>query len=223
MKKITAIILSLLVVLSLASCSSKETKEETTTAAETSTEASEESTRKEVDFSNMTVGKIKKISGNQITLELGEIDKDSIEKPEGASKFDPDNMPEGMSKPEGMSRPENMPEDASGFDPSNMPEGMTKPEGMTRPENMPEGAEDFDPSNMPEGFSFGGFPGGSFSSSITATVNYTGETARYTIPAEVKVGSGDYTSLEKDMVVALGFDEDGIVNSVMLITEKGTD
>lgn len=220
MKKIIAVLLCLLLVMAFAACSksaddSKDPSE--VTGVENPENTEKTNPGKGFDFSEMTVGKIKKISGNQVTLELGKIDESSFEKPEGFENFDPENMPEGMTRPEnmpeGMSRPDKMPE---GFDKDKMPKNGEKPE------NMPEMPADFDPSNMPEGFSFGGFSGGSFGSSFTAEVEYTGETARYTIPSEVRVGSGDYTSLSEGMVIALGFDEDGVVDSVMLITEKGT-
>lgn len=217
MKKVIAVFLAALFLFSFVACSSGSEEGVTeSTAADVSDGENQSRPERNFDFENMTIGKITKISGNQVTLELGTVDKESMTMPEGMSRpedFDPENMPEGMSRPENFD-PEDMPE---GFDPENMPEGMSRPENFD-PENMPEG---FDPENMPAGFGGKGSSGGGMFGGFDVEVEYTGETAKYTIPSEVKVGNGDYTSLSEGMVIGLGFDEDGIVNSVMIISGKG--
>ena len=51
-------------------------------------------------------------------------------------------------------------------------------------------------------------------------IKYTGEKQKYIIPVGVKVGSGDYTSLSRGMIVGLQLDESGTVASVMIISQK---
>ncbi len=86
-----------------------------------------------------------------------------------------------------------------------MPEGMTMPEGMSMP--------DFANGNFPSGGQIPQFDMGDIE------LKYTGTKEKYIIPKGVKVGSGDYTSLSKGMVVGLQLDESGTVTSVMIISQ----
>ena len=160
------------------------------------------------------IGKIKSVAGNQVTLELAEMPEGGFEDftmPEGMEGF---TMPEGMEFPEGME----------------MPEGMTPPDGMTPPEGFdgkfPGG--DFDLSDLMSGdfsmpdFANGERPQGGAMPQMNMEdieLTYTGETAKYTIPVGVKVGSGDYTSLSKGMVIMLNLDDNNAVSSVMIISQ----
>ena len=117
-RKILAVLLAALMVLTLAAC--KEDKSEATTTL---------------------TGMVVSVDGSTITLM--EMDMAS----RGGADFAGGERPEGMEGFSGSFDPENMPEGFSGsFDPNNMPEGFTipqdgsgerptMPEGMTIPEN----------------------------------------------------------------------------------------
>ena len=159
----------------------------------------------------VVIGKIKNVAGNQVTLEVAEM-------PENMEDF---TMPEGM---EDFTMPE------GGMEGFTMPEGMTPPDGKTPPEGFdgefPGGNFDFSEImngdfTMPD-FGDGGMPqiGGMPEMNMEdIELTYTGETAKYTIPIGVKVGSGDYTSLSKGMVIMLNLDDNNVVSSVMIISQ----
>ncbi|MBQ2848745.1 MAG: hypothetical protein IJO03_00055 [Clostridia bacterium] len=198
--------------------------EETTVVSETSENKSEAQTTKAPDASkpaagekgNMVIGKIVAVAGNQITIDVAEIDGD-FEMPE--MNFEDFSMPEGMSIPEGMEPPADfdgeMPDFSGGgfpggfpggsFPGGDFPEGMTMPEGMSMP--------DFANGNFPSDGQMPQFDMGDIE------LKYTGTKEKYIIPKGVKVGSGDYTSLSKGMVVGLQLDESGTVTSVMIISQ----
>ena len=166
------------------------------------------------------IGKIKSVAGNQITLELAEMPEEMSRPEMPSGDFEGFSRPEGMTMPEGMSMPEGM-TPPEGFD-GKMPEGMTPPEGFEgkMPEgdfSMPDGdfsMPDFANGERPQGG--GRMPGMNMED---IELEYTGETAKYTIPVGVKVGSGDYTSLSKGMVIMLNLDDNNAVSSVMIISQ----
>lgn len=237
MKKVSAIILVIsMCVLAFCGCTSK--NDEGTTEPSETVSATEENTASESkdaeitavpdisenngevqankvpaskpagDKANMVIGKIIAVAGNQITIDVAEIDGD-FEMPE--MNFEDFSRPEGMSMPEGMEPPEDfdgeMPDFGSGGFPGSgkMPEGMTMPEGMSMP--------DFKNSETPQRGQMPQFD------MEDIEITYTGEKEKYIIPKGVKVGSGDYTSLSKGMVVGLQLDESGTVTSVMIISQ----
>ncbi|MBQ3604175.1 MAG: hypothetical protein IJA02_10065 [Clostridia bacterium] len=158
------------------------------------------------------IGKIKSVAGNQITLELAEMPEEMSRPEMPNGDFEGFSRPEGMTMAEGMEFPEGM----------EMPEGMTPPEGFEgkMPEgdfSMPDGdfsMPDFANGERPQGG--GRMPGMNMED---IELEYTGETAKYTIPVGVKVGSGDYTSLSKGMVIMLSLDDNNAVSSVMIISQ----
>ncbi len=230
MKKLTAVIVILsLCAFAFFGCTSEnnegtaETTSVTANNAETSglneTEAVSEnqsvpSTEKMPDFSkpdagvkgNMVIGKIVAVAGNQVTIDVAEIDGD-FEMPE--MNFEDFSMPEGMTMPEGMEPP-------ADFD-GEMPDfngGMFG--GMFGGGKMPEGM------SMPD-FANGEFPDRGQNPQFDMgdiELKYTGTKEKYTISKSVKVGSGDYTSLSKGMVIGIQLDESGTVTSVMIISQK---
>ena len=115
-------------------------------------------------------------------------------------------MPEGMSKPEGD------------FDPENAPEGMSKPDGDFDPDNAPEDMSRPEGEEGEEGEGKG--PGGKGGFMGNVTIEYTDETAEFVIPGEVKVGNSDYTSLNEGDEIGLQFDEDGIVEKVIVFNNQ---
>ncbi len=149
-------------------------------------------TEKPADMTRV-VGKIESIAGNQITLALAESDGEMPDIPENFS------MSEGMSAPDGKTPPE----------------GMSRPEGMSFPEGEMPDMENF---SMPD-FENGEFPEGGKPqfNAEDMEITYTGETAKYIIPVDTKVGMGDYTSLSKGMIISLQLDETDTVKSVQII------
>ncbi len=189
-----------------ASCSAKETAG--TKAADTpaQSETADEATRTgKTNFSDMTVGKIESIVGNQVTLALGEIDKDAMpERPSGEMPKKDGDSSDSNTRPDGKMPPEEftMPEGFSAPEGFSMPEGKSFPEGMSRPDFSNGGS--FDKQ-------FGG---------MDIDVKYTGETAQFVIPSEVQVGNGDYTSLSKGMVIGITLDENNVVSTVRILSRE---
>ena len=170
-------------------------------------------TKPAADKANMVIGKVVAVAGNQITIDVAEIDGD-FEMPE--MNFDDFSMPEGMTMPEGMEPPEDFEFDGEmpdfsggslfgGIFGGDFPSDGQLPEGMTMPD-----------------FANGEFPSGGQMPEFDMSdieLKYTGTKEKYIIPKGVKVGSGDYTSLSKGMVVGLQLDESGTVTSVMIISQ----
>lgn len=197
---------------------------ETAAASETSANQSKPDTSGKPDVSrpaagekgNMVIGKIVAVAGNQITIDVAEFDGD-FEMPE--MNFEDFSMPEGMTMPEGMEPPEGFDGEIPDFGGGmfggmfggDFPSGDKMPEGMTMPEGM----------SMPD-FANGEFPTGGQMPQFDMSdieLKYTGTKEKYIIPKGVKVGSGDYTSLSKGMVVGLQLDDSKTVTSVMIISQ----
>ena len=188
--KIFLLISVMLFAVAFCGCSSQPSSD-----ASVDTQVTSTGENQSVNSAGMTrvIGKIESVAGNQITLALAESDGEMPGMPENFS------MPEGMSTPDGKTPPEDM----------SRPEGMTFPEG-----EMPD-TEDF---SMPD-FEKGEFPEGGKPQfdAEDMEITYTGETAKYIIPVDTKVGMGDYTSLSKGMIVILQLDETDTVKSVQII------
>ena len=176
-----------------------EDSSQTVSVTETSNSAEESAVSQmpKPENGNMVIGKIESVAGNQITIDVAEIDGD-FEMPE--MNFEDFSRPERMSMPEGMEPPEGFSKSSGDFEfNGEMPEGFSMPdfENGEKPQRgqMPQ----FNMENI--------------------EITYTGEKEKYIIPKGVKVGSGDYTSLSKGMVVGLRLDESGTVTSVMIISQ----
>ncbi len=189
MKKQFLVICAAVLAASLCACSGQG-------AGETSESVPSETIIHEIASQTTIYGKVDSIVGNEVTLELGEpaqgtapeedagsrdesgVSAESGDSSEKSSMSMPEGAPDGMSMPEG-----GMPDGMS------MPEGGM-PDGMSRPEGgMPDGM------SMPEG---GGMGGGR-----TVELTYSGETGTYLLPAGMSIGTGDYSSISKGMVISI--------------------
>ncbi len=219
MKKI-AVLTTAAIILLCVLCSCTATEDDT---AQTTTALStqDESTTK-FSLENSVVGKITKVSGNQITIDVGTVSDEPMTDENGETVTVPDDFnPEDFSMPEGASMPdkgslpegESMPERGSLPEGESMPERSSLPEGESMPErsSLPEGESMPDRGSLPDGMG-GGFGG------MNVNIEYTGESAVYTIPMEISVGNSDYSSLSENMVVALTLDESSTVTAVTIIS-----
>ncbi len=209
MRKLIGILLVIsLLTFAFCGCNSESNGDSTTAPSQSANEA-----QAQPENMKMIIGKIENIAGNQVTLALA--DMSNIEMPSGM----PEDMtfPEEMSMPEGMSRPEGgKPPEGFSMPDGEMPDfGGQPPEGMSMPDmedfSMPEG------TTMPEG-GFGGF-GGRGPQINVEDITYTGETEKYIIPTGVRIGSGDYTSLSKGMIISLQLDESNAVKGGSIISQ----
>lgn len=204
MKKISIILLCLVIVLSFYSCSGKKDD------------------GKGSFNSNIVIGKIEAIDGNKITLAVADMESmfGGKERPSGDfGSFNKDKMPENFD-PESFDgeMPENFnPEDffggeiPEGFDPENF--GGERPEGFERPEGGEKG-ERPDRGEIPEDFApqMGGMM-----NFDTSSLTFSGETKEYTIPEGMKIGDGDYTSLKVGDVIMIMFDAEGGIGEIRVM------
>ncbi len=207
MRKLISILLVILIcAFAFCGCNSESSGESTTAPSQSASDA-----QTQPENVKMIIGKIENIAGNQVTLALA--DMSNIEMPSG--KPEDMSLPEGMSMPEGMSRPEGgqPPEDFS------MPEGEMPDFGGEPPEDM--SMPDMENFSMPEGMSRpeGDFGGGRGMKIDIDEITYTGETEKYIIPTGIRIGSGDYTSLSKGMIISLQLDESNTVTGGSIISQ----
>ncbi len=176
----------------------------TDTVTDESRTTTQKTTADELNNGNMVIGKVRKISGNKVTIAIADFSGD-FEVPSG--DFEGMTMPSGMTPPNGAEFSGDFSSIFSGgFNFSGLPD-----------------IEGFDFSD----FANGEFPSGEFPSNgqfpsfnmEDVELTYTGETREYVIPENIKINSGDYTSLSEGMVIGLQTDDSGAVSSVLIISK----
>jgi hypothetical protein len=155
------------------------------------------------------LGRVESITGNEVTLELGETDAQSF--------------PEGWTPPEGDGS-------QNGAEGGFSPDGRTPPEGFTPPEGgARDGMQRPEGTMPPGGFSPGSgeFPNGGYGQGgdrpsggrPNVEISYTGEKGTYLIPVGLPVGQGDYSSITAGMILRLTLDEEDTVTGVMILSQ----
>lgn len=162
---------------------------------ENSSEIDSENTKKQNRFEmakavTTVFGEVKSTAGNMVTIELGEIPDDIKEK-----------MQNQVTMPDidGETMPDFDADDMPQFDRENMTE-----------EDMQEMRE-----KMKQ---FGGNRGSMVQGMFEdLEIELTGETKSYTIPVELSIGTSDYTSISKGMIISIGLDENDEVIRVSIL------
>lgn len=193
----------------LQATSAGESNEATDSVTDESRTTTQKTTADEYDNGNMVIGKVRKISGNKVTIAIADFSGD-FEVLSG--DFEEMTMPSGMTPPNGAEFPGDFSSIFSGgFNFSGLPD-----------------IDGFDFSDFANGeFPSGEFPSGEFPSNgqfpsfnmEDVELTYTGETREYVIPENIKINSGDYTSLSEGMVIGLQTDDSGAVSSVLIISK----
>ncbi len=254
MKKILILILSIILVGVLTSCSSE--SQTSQPAVETVSQNSTDSERPEggnqadgdrQPEGQQTIGLVTDIVGNELTINVGEMENGMSgsggseggfqggERPEGTTEGDgerPEEMTEGGGeRPEGMTegggeRPEGMTEGGG-----ERPEGMTegggeRPEGMTegggeRPEGMTEGGGERSEGMTGGGGMSGGMGSNQSSVDYSEQVTLTDEIKSYSIPVTTPVTQFGtemtFSQITEDMYISIRTDDDDNVLSINIL------
>lgn len=157
-------------------------------------------TAPQMEVASTVTGEVESIVGNEVTLNLGEVEKSAAPAQNGdVTQAEAPQMPDDGEMPDGMEFPANgeMPERGE------MPEGGM---GGGRGQSGEKGGQ-------------GGM--GSMSgqnASQAAEIKLSGETAKYILPVGMNIGSGDYSSVTSGMVLELSLDADGNVIACSILS-----
>lgn len=209
MKKIVLILsLALIFTMAIYGCKNdteNDSSETTATTTEVSTDENgfPANSRFNADVKETVYGEIKSIAGNMVTLELGNLPAEIQEK-----------MKEGMNDRQ-QDRLQDKPDGSMTGDSDTSREEMEKKrEELQGNENRP-GTGNMSKEKMEEFRKNGGMkPEGMFED---LELEMTGETENYTIPVEMSIGTSDYSSLSKGMIISISLDENNNVVRVMVL------
>ncbi len=207
MKKITTIFILFAIAITMSGCSD-DTQADGAMGQGNMGEMSGNGQGQPTMSGNQTVGLVTEVLGNEVTIEIGEMQG-------GAGAMGGNgNMPEDGSMPEGAGPPEDgeMPEAGQRGEGGSMPEGGQRGEGS----EMPEGAERPSSGSMASG---GGMMGEG--TDYSELVTLTGETQTFNIPVGTPVmqfgTEMTFSQITEEMYISIALDDEDNVTSVNIL------
>ncbi len=139
------------------------------------------------------VGKVERIVGNEVTLELGELSGETSIAARGGGATKNSEEAAGQQGPDSSK--------SSGLD------------TMPKQEEMPSGQASPLDGDMPAG------TGDHIARGASLSITYIGETVTYLLPVGMAIGSGDFASVTEGMVLSITMNGQGAITAVSVLAQ----